>query len=712
MAPFDLRRLRSGEPEWLFAAMGAVPFTLIGAFTTWFGITDLLTAPRVQAQVLGAVFAVAGLTLLGAAACLAVRTWRRTAARASAVLAGVAGFLVGAYLFLMQIRAPQRLDVPKASLWAAIAVASVGACLSAWHGTRSTAARQAEVGPLVKPLVSGVSVLALLGGGLQWWYEQQYLPGEVGATLTIQTEIEEQVRPAEAIPEGQLPDGLAYPRVFAAEYRIKNPSETRVQILASIYSVVRLPVEPRDPPAPEATTEELSMDSACWYEQLSPVQDPECTSSPEALWVRQYKEFHNDDVQAQDDWAISRYRQFALGERAEVLELGKAVPDGTYLEPEEEYASSFLVYVPNAKELNEDQLELRVGLSVAKGERLILDEETHRPEQVAHARESVGESQDRADTRRPRGFPDRYEVTEWRVGSQGAISELTLGTQSVNVIRVLSERYREQVFEYPYLVVCLSGSDRLAGTDEDDVIRQDPTVVCPGVWYEPDEEPHRGMAEYGRRMADYYGVTGVQATRMVSLLPPEEPSAGAVDQAPVSTRAIALPPEPGVVSACTEVFARADETLQYAANVESALAEHTAVMDRLVDGELSVDEAMREGLPSLVRGARESGSYAQELQDYQAVKDECGGSAAQLAPTRNAPCLDRVPEIDRTLTHAQAIVNALAEHTQVMDDLHEGRIQPGEAVARGRASLETGRRESPQFDANRAQYDGMKASCA
>jgi hypothetical protein len=559
---------------------------------------------------------------------------------------------------------------------------------------------------LVATLISGVGIVSLLFGGIQWWYANQYLPGAIGAALSIKTEMKEQVRPANAVLPSEPTDPHMHARVFQARLTIKNSSKTTVQVVASNYHVMRLPLTPVSPPLGGSNAEIRSY-SACMFEQLAPVRQVECPQEGVALLYDMVRSGDDPGYEwTENDWGVSRYTQFwdptSLG--SEVMALGQVVGDGTVFEPNQEYVRSFLFYVPNNMAYWDDELLLEVELVTAKGERLILVEETHGTEQVNAAIESEAEQEDyrQVDYYR-RSYPHRYEATEWGTGSLGLISRLTRGEQSVNVIRVLSERREDKVYESPYLVVCIGPSDRLQDAGKEDRIRRDPTVICPGTWY-PD------ASEYYRSMSDFYGLVGLQSLELVSLRPGSEVPAGAFEGVSPTT-VFALPPDVAVVNACAPVLETASQTMTHANNVQNALLEHARVMEALESGGLTGNEALTQGLPSLVTGARESGALQERREDYERIKGECAGSPTDVQQPRNRPCLESVPLLDAALDHATEIANALAEHTQVMFDLRDGRISLDDAMERGRGSLNYGVSESGLLDNARTSYEEMTTNC-
>jgi hypothetical protein len=57
--------------------------------------------------------------------------------------------------------------------------------------------------------------------------------------------------------------------------------------------------------------------------------------------------------------------------------------------------------------------------------------------------------------------------------------------------------------------------------------------------------------------------------------------------------------------------------------VSAALREHTEIMNRLLNGKLSTEAALKTGTPSLITGSAESGRFDVALADYKQVVDRC-----------------------------------------------------------------------------------------
>jgi hypothetical protein len=74
---------------------------------------------------------------------------------------------------------------------------------------------------------------------------------------------------------------------------------------------------------------------------------------------------------------------------------------------------------------------------------------------------------------------------------------------------------------------------------------------------------------------------------------------------------------------CAEAVDRANQSMSHAVRVTGALREHTEVMNRLLNGKISADAALRTGTPSLILGSAEAAKFDVALADYRKVVDRC-----------------------------------------------------------------------------------------
>jgi len=80
---------------------------------------------------------------------------------------------------------------------------------------------------------------------------------------------------------------------------------------------------------------------------------------------------------------------------------------------------------------------------------------------------------------------------------------------------------------------------------------------------------------------------------------------------------------PTAAPECAEAVKRANQSMSHAVKVAGALREHTEIMNRLLNGKLSADAALKAGTPSLITGSAESAKFDVALADYRKVVDRC-----------------------------------------------------------------------------------------
>jgi hypothetical protein len=495
------------------AWVAAVIFGAIGLFAFWVGLLDFLSAANLQYKLTGLAFAVAGLVLLTGSAVLGRDPWRRTRGRIAAVAAGVAGAFVGGYLLLMQYRAPDlspsRLPpFPAWVPWAVIVVASAAGALLGWRSTKDHAAEQVTWTAIGGRLFAGGLSLTLLLSGVQWWYTQQYQPNAIAAALTVTTEL----RPAPASTAESAGD-MPHPHMFEGTITVKNVSDTKVQIVASLYQVTKINHALRDEIDGINEVDRERQQVACFLEELAPVTDPECDEAG----IFRYGQFSAGDPRAQDDAPISRTSRV---DAFQMLELGQIVTDGSWLEPEEEFQRNVLVHVPEEQEVRHDadappsleSLDLSAWFAVAQGSRLVLEPvPSHAPEMVPAAimsneeyrdykeaaeaaqpdGQQIGDSADPAagepdttvevdlgrrqafyqeltmptssegasqpelgkEPRSPRQYPHRYSVVEWPIEDLSTLHRLVSGSHVVNTVQVFSKRQYDPMNAFPLMEV-------------------------------------------------------------------------------------------------------------------------------------------------------------------------------------------------------------------------------------------------------------------
>jgi hypothetical protein len=82
-------------------------------------------------------------------------------------------------------------------------------------------------------------------------------------------------------------------------------------------------------------------------------------------------------------------------------------------------------------------------------------------------------------------------------------------------------------------------------------------------------------------------------------------------------------PSPTASPECAEAVERANQSISHAVRLSAALREHTAIMNDLLNGEISAETALRTGTPSLIAGSAEAAKFDVALADYRKVVDRC-----------------------------------------------------------------------------------------
>jgi hypothetical protein len=80
---------------------------------------------------------------------------------------------------------------------------------------------------------------------------------------------------------------------------------------------------------------------------------------------------------------------------------------------------------------------------------------------------------------------------------------------------------------------------------------------------------------------------------------------------------------PSASPECAEAVQRANASMSHAVAVSTALRQHTEIMNRLLNGKIDANTALRTGTPSLITGSAESAQFDVALADYRRVVDRC-----------------------------------------------------------------------------------------
>ena len=90
-----------------------------------------------------------------------------------------------------------------------------------------------------------------------------------------------------------------------------------------------------------------------------------------------------------------------------------------------------------------------------------------------------------------------------------------------------------------------------------------------------------------------------------------------------SATASSVAASPTASPECAQAVQRANASMSHAVAVSTALRQHTEVMNRLLNGKIDANTALRTGTPSLITGSAESAKFDVALADYKQVVDRC-----------------------------------------------------------------------------------------
>jgi hypothetical protein len=86
-------------------------------------------------------------------------------------------------------------------------------------------------------------------------------------------------------------------------------------------------------------------------------------------------------------------------------------------------------------------------------------------------------------------------------------------------------------------------------------------------------------------------------------------------------------------------------------------------------------------------------------------------TSVAAAPTASPECAEAVQRANASMSHAVAVAGALRTHTEVMNDLLNGKLDPETALRKGTPSLIAGSAEAAKFDVALADYKQVVDRC-
>jgi hypothetical protein len=431
-----------------------VSYTTFGLLLLIVGIADAFTALDEQYRMLAIVFTLAGAIMIGAGIFLAWPTWNETLGRDLVVMGSISSFVVGIYLIVTQL-----LYVgPRPPIMALGFIVAAGSVIAGAHLFRANpdgsslesnavnrSPSQGERSRGHKTILAGLASLGITAGLIwtiiQFWYTSQYLPGRTGATITVSSELKK-------ANQSYSQYGLT---AMTGTVKIKNSTSIKAQIIASLYTVSGTRLI------------RISQDDASFFRRAVRPPNPE------------------PGDKTTEAFSISRYSRESP---REVLQMGKILPDGWWLAPQEEYSTQFVVYVPTDVNHAYDNLQLGIQIITAKGARLNLDyPPTYYPYPVVSPEDDYATS-------------ERYVATEMPIKPLSLIHHITKGRHAIRVIRTFQWGSDVPIDfpEAPFLYACIDRAARLG-----QILVQRESSIC-------------SDSSYQEKLGDYYGLLRTSET--------------------------------------------------------------------------------------------------------------------------------------------------------------------------------------------------------
>jgi hypothetical protein len=86
-------------------------------------------------------------------------------------------------------------------------------------------------------------------------------------------------------------------------------------------------------------------------------------------------------------------------------------------------------------------------------------------------------------------------------------------------------------------------------------------------------------------------------------------------------------------------------------------------------------------------------------------------TSVAAVPTATPECAEAVERANASMSHAVAVAGALRRHTEVMNELLNGKLDPEAALRKGTPSLIAGSAEAAKFDVALADYRQVVDRC-
>jgi len=765
---------------WAAAAL----FGAVGLFAISVGLLDVLSATNLQYKLIGFAFAVAGLALFTGSTVLLRRRWRATHGRIASIVAGLFGAFVGVYLLMLQYGAPalapSRLPpFPSWVPWAALVVASGAGAVLGWWSTGEYADYQVTWTAVSKRLVAGGLSVTVLFAGVNWWYTQQYQPNTIAAALTVTTELKPATGEGQT-PNPHLFQGtIKVKNVADTKVEIVNSSYQVTKVTNTPRAAVE-GVNPvyEDRQALACFAEELApvTDPECddqarilQYGQLSPGDPRELSTPlisrtgqfdtaellqlgeivPAGSWLEPKEEFQTNVLVHVPEEQVDPTQPAQPAPDLRMLDLSAqlAVAQGSRLviQPVPSHGPEM---VPQAlmsneeyRDDNEAEAQQREAQqaggqcgqpgggtpSHAASQPVSTAEVDFARRQAYYQHLTMPPLQDvqcpqgtPQPAKKPRPYPDRYTVTEWRIKDLSKLQRLVSGSQAVDAVQVLSRRLFDPAqsalyeVELPEMVTCISPAGTLEAQKEDLEIRRDPTAVCPGQFYslaEHDgslqgdyERRYQAMADYRQEMADFYGLISTSAESVVPLTAETD---AASETMPDSSQVHTV--TSNVFNYCAPRLQFADAVTDVWIKVQQAFDRHASGMGMSTGREI-VDDAL-----SLADGATTADyvdPYGEQAQDRLHPCGSDGESVTNVVKGSGADyCIQAADAKVTALQHARDLGEAVRQHQEIMKQYEDKVITVRQRDAMGAPSLEQGASAADAFLQAEYNADQLVAYC-
>ena len=111
-----------------------------------------------------------------------------------------------------------------------------------------------------------------------------------------------------------------------------------------------------------------------------------------------------------------------------------------------------------------------------------------------------------------------------------------------------------------------------------------------------------------------------------------------------------------------------------------------------------------------IGGSRDPGDRGRSPAPGSGVAGATSTSVA-AAPTASPECAEAVERANASMSHAVAVAGALRRHTEIMNDLLNGKLDAETALRKGTPSLIAGSAESAKFEVALADYRQVVDRC-